>query len=85
MFPTYRYCISKDISLPIEGLEAIFTLEKSLAVSAHMPQEHESSRELLVADCALEGLLSRVVPHMIVQHVLAVESFRAICTFEVLQ
>ncbi len=40
---------------PVEWLEAVLALEESLAVSAHMTQQHEPTGELLVADRALKN------------------------------
>ena len=73
------------LNRPIEWLEAEFALEEPLPVCAHVPQQHKSSREFLMADGALEGLLAGMVPHVVVQHVLPVEGFRAVWTLEVLQ
>ena len=70
---------------PVEGLQAEVTLECPLAVSPHVPQQDKPAGELFIADGALEGLLSGVVPYVIIQNVSSVECFGTICAFKFLQ
>ena len=72
-------------SPPVEGLVAKVTLECLLPVSPHVPEEDEPAGELLVADCALEGLLSGVVSYVIILNISSVECLGTICAFKFLQ
>ena len=75
---------NKQDKLPVKSLEAEVTLECPLSVSPHVSEQHKASSELLIADCALEGLLSSVVPHVVIKNVSSVESFGTVGALEFL-